>query len=1474
MNDNIKNIFRGFSYISILLLFTLLGAFLLTGVVSAQENSSTEVAFSELSMNSDVTLEDAYAINCSVVGEYFVYGKEYGVPALFDNNTSTKWFSEASSTVSSTYPISLIMKYSDSFTISGYRMTTADDNVRTGRSPMEWKLYGSNTGNDGSWTEIHYVENGGFTDNYQQKSFNLDSDVSYQYYKFEFLSINGNGVDPRGVQISELNFIVAERGLTEYKWSWGGVDRPDSVNAVIGKNTLTKTEKNYYTTTNPIILSKDRDWVIEWKGFNTENAIMFSGTSGGYSSPYFYPLAKDDDTTGYFVALRNSGTVTNFVIFTNLDEALVKDNNVVWSFEHRAGGTYILTATKDGVEAYSETKSGSEIDLSFSCVLGYFKTNAELPYSTYIDYLHVYEKEAQDDLISDEDLALEYGDYVAVSKQGTETSVISGDDVIEIIQMNGMNYIHAIAVGDATIIAGDVERKITVGKAKVNLVLVAGQSNANGIHGGKGSVISPEYGNGFWWDGTALQDLKLHIQTITATSVGWYPALAAEWHSLTGEKTVIIHKCIPGAPISSWADYITGSVTSYTQSISTSVTNCIEALQNNENIELVRTGYYWLQGETDAFLTNSEGVKDYTTAKKYKTAYMSMHDAYIEALNVANLPAPYGAIISVRTRNEIGSYNAIEYCGVRAAQQYIANEYDDIYMASVIADSWTSKEIKFTSKVGVTVTTTGSAAGANNIHYNQVGYNILGMDAADNMYDALFIEDKPVVTDFELIGHDGRTKYSDESVINIEENLRYIGTNNVEEDANKAQIAVRVLPISASAAQVQMTVTDKNGIAVNGVIDEYGHIDITKVTEKLTLTVKVGDVKKTFTLTNEAMQNKVVSFDDEKIKYVGRWLMENDHAEGYWSGTYFETKFTGSVFKISLGEAATIYVAADGKDAVQIKDACGTIDLSEYLDQTFDEHTVRIGVANDQGTYLMVQRLIIGKEQQLLDTDEKPLIEFIGDSITAGAYLGPESANTYAFITSQILGVDYAPISIGGIALVDGNNGNRGNGICTSTTAAMNQRYFLQKPLDKDAPNGEWDFATYTPNLIIINLGTNDGIQGEEANTFASVYVDFVKSIREKHGSEVPIVLLIPLQGYMKDGVITAYETLNDMNTYLIDASDWITKSDCLDGVHPTKAGHTVVAEQLAASIRKVLLNAEIAAAKATANDVETIDGKDSSDVIKGKKFVTSSEMEALTTAINIAERAKENVVTLEDVFLAKKALNSAVEIFRSEIKTGAYVAISGITLDNNDLTLGISSAITLTVTFSPEDASNKTVVWMSSNERVATVENGVVTAVDAGEALITANVTTDDGEFCATCTVIVDPCLNGHTEVVDAAVSATCTEHGLTVGKHCSDCGKILIKQISIPAKGHKWVDADCDDPKTCSSCGETEGEPIGHDYVDGECKVCGEVDPAVAPEIPDKSDHSECESGWLANIWNAIINFFRRLIGLPEKCVCGEIK
>ena len=84
-----------------------------------------------------------------------------------------------------------------------------------------------------------------------------------------------------------------------------------------------------------------------------------------------------------------------------------------------------------------------------------------------------------------------------------------------------------------------------------------------------------------------------------------------------------------------------------------------------------------------------------------------------------------------------------------------------------------------------------------------------------------------------------------------------------------------------------------------------------------------------------------------------------------------------------------------------------------------------------------------------------------------------------------------------------------------------------------------------------------------------------------------------------------------------------------------------------------------------------------------------------------------------------------------------------------------------------------------------------------------------------------------GHTEVIDKAVEPTCTETGLTEGKHCSVCGTVLVKQKEIPAKGHSfgaWSEtkaATCtekgEERRDCANCDHYETREIaakGHSY------------------------------------------------------------
>lgn len=79
-------------------------------------------------------------------------------------------------------------------------------------------------------------------------------------------------------------------------------------------------------------------------------------------------------------------------------------------------------------------------------------------------------------------------------------------------------------------------------------------------------------------------------------------------------------------------------------------------------------------------------------------------------------------------------------------------------------------------------------------------------------------------------------------------------------------------------------------------------------------------------------------------------------------------------------------------------------------------------------------------------------------------------------------------------------------------------------------------------------------------------------------------------------------------------------------------------------------------------------------------------------------------------------------KVIKEEIIPAAGVAPVSITLSQTESTLTIGDSLTLTATVSPESATDKSVIWTSSNPDIATVdENGYVTAIAAGTVIITA---------------------------------------------------------------------------------------------------------------------------------------------------------
>ena len=90
--------------------------------------------------------------------------------------------------------------------------------------------------------------------------------------------------------------------------------------------------------------------------------------------------------------------------------------------------------------------------------------------------------------------------------------------------------------------------------------------------------------------------------------------------------------------------------------------------------------------------------------------------------------------------------------------------------------------------------------------------------------------------------------------------------------------------------------------------------------------------------------------------------------------------------------------------------------------------------------------------------------------------------------------------------------------------------------------------------------------------------------------------------------------------------------------------------------------------------------------------------------------------------------------------KEAQNVPATGVTLDKNELSLKLDETATLTATVEPDNVTDKTVTWTTSAEDIATVENGIVTALKVGTATITATCGEAKAECAVTVTASAEP--------------------------------------------------------------------------------------------------------------------------------------
>lgn len=157
-----------------------------------------------------------------------------------------------------------------------------------------------------------------------------------------------------------------------------------------------------------------------------------------------------------------------------------------------------------------------------------------------------------------------------------------------------------------------------------------------------------------------------------------------------------------------------------------------------------------------------------------------------------------------------------------------------------------------------------------------------------------------------------------------------------------------------------------------------------------------------------------------------------------------------------------------------------------------------------------------------------------------------------------------------------------------------------------------------------------------------------------------------------------------------------------------------------------------------------------------------------------------ESIAIVNQEGLVRAVRNGETEIwavsdenheYRAVCRITVGIPVTGITLSETEKTLAAGRKFTLRAAVLPENAGNKNLVWLSSNTSVASVDNGVVTAVSDGTAAITAR--TASGSVSASCTVTVSTpptSISLDTEDISLAVGDTAVLHATVLPENAAN--------------------------------------------------------------------------------------------------------
>lgn len=314
------------------------------------------------------------------------------------------------------------------------------------------------------------------------------------------------------------------------------------------------------------------------------------------------------------------------------------------------------------------------------------------------------------------------------------------------------------------------------------------------------------------------------------------------------------------------------------------------------------------------------------------------------------------------------------------------------------------------------------------------------------------------------------------------------------------------------------------------------------------------------------VRNKYMSIDvtnEDIINYYGRVLIENNKALLFNTASGFELTFYGTrlIAHFDRGYNQKIRIYVDGEDIGESRTVYSST-LCRGLDK--DYHTVKVVRCNYEYRGPISLSSIEGAEYYV-SSPEKPKtkFEFYGDSITVGCGVNADNTGdtisnedgtlTYAYKTMLHYDAQANYLCFDGATIMD----------VTWRDWTIPSRY-TRYSLYSDST--EWDFSKYTPDYVVINLGTNDAgviYRGEgKVEDLTKGYLLFLQELRTLYETS-KIICCYGMMGVSLDvtlAINNAVIKTNDPNIHYLEFKPVSCRGH---EYHPDIEGHVDGANQL-----------------------------------------------------------------------------------------------------------------------------------------------------------------------------------------------------------------------------------------------------------------------------------------------------------------------